>query len=260
MLNLSSAVRSNTLKLLRALPQQDVQQQASKILLYVRAGMASLSIGVQLTSLDAMEWLIENAGLQMVRNRGGWIDTLQTFKVMLLWNSGKSSGKDTATYDSWSGSTNATPIRKPESDNVVAKALRVLSLFLSAGLSQTRDLASIQAEDTRRNFPYTNFQQFMISQDQDSFVSVRLIMDSTTGGETSEYLDVEGRRRLFEESMRKLFKECLEREKKAGGSIGREASNCVKALEECRAKYQVINSEENLMETLKMEGIRLLKM
>jgi len=212
--------------------------------------MASLSVGVQLTSLDAMEWLIENAGLQVVKSRGGWMDTLQTFKVMLLWNSGKSSGKDTTTYDAWSGSTNTTSGRKPESDNVVAKALRVLSLFLSAGLSQTRDLAPIQAEDARRNFPYTNFQQFMISQDQDSFASVRLIMDSTGGG-SSEYLDVEGRRRLFEESMWKLFKECLEREKKAGGSVGREASSCAKVLEECRTKYQVVNSEENLMEFLR---------
>jgi len=195
----SLAVRSNTLKLFCALPQQDVEQCAATILLYVRAGMVSLAAGVQLSSLDAMEWLLENAALQVVSTWDGWVGTLETFEAVLRWN-----------FD-----------RTQDAANVAAKALRVLAIFLARGLTQTCDFASVEAEDARRGFPYTNFPQMMVSR------SVCLMAEFMEGFGS---LDVSSRRTIFEKSMPK-FKENLQRAKNEGGSVGREAAGCMKALE-----------------------------
>lgn len=258
LLDASPAARTQLMKLLRALPQQDVQQQAPQILLYVRAGMLSLATSIQLSALEAMEWLVVNAGLQLVSYGKGWLETLQTFSAMLRWDSVCSASldqKDASGASGWSGSTSATLNKTPEGVKVVAKALRVLALFLATGLTQTHDLAAVQVEQARRYFPYTHFSQLMISQESDSSTCLRL-MTEITDDNKSRYLDLGTRQKMFEEKHWQAFKKALENARKEGGTVGREASGCLQALKDCRSNYQVVNMQENLMDRLRGKGIR----
>jgi len=76
-------VRSQLLKLFRALPAAQVAPHVEKAVLYVCAGMTNLSRDVNADSLAVMEWLLEAAGPAVVAAPGGWVRPLKTFCAVL---------------------------------------------------------------------------------------------------------------------------------------------------------------------------------
>jgi pre-rRNA-processing protein IPI1 len=251
-LDTSPAVRRQLLKLLNALPADNVGLNAEQILLYIRAGMMHLSTGIQLGALDVLEWLLNTAGPQVVSAPGGWLKTLATFTILLRWNSDNMTahaGKVTDIASGWKSNTSATVGRSPEQINLVAKALRLLSVFLSVGLLETLDVSSLQAERARQNFPYTHFDQYMISQHSDPFGYLNLFGNSRDE-ESIAYGYTSERQKVFEEKYAQVFSTGLESAKKEGGNVGREASHCAKALEKCRSRYKVTEKKENLIARL----------
>ena len=241
-LDTSLAVRTQLLKLLNTLPADNVGQNAEQLLLYTRAGMTHLSTGIQLSALDVLEWLLITAGPQVVSAPGGWLKTLATFTILLRWNSESMTahtGMVNAVASGWKANTSATAGRSPEQINLVAKALRLLSVFFLAGLLETLDLAGLQAERARRNFPYTQLDQHMISQHPDPFGYLNLFGNSRDE-ESTAYGYASERQKVFEEKYAQVFSAGLDSAKKEGGNVGREASHCAKVLERCRSRYEVM--------------------
>ena len=254
-LDASPAVRTQLVKLLNALPEDDVKQNVEQLLLYIRAGMTHLSAGIQLSALDVLDWLLTTAGLQVVSAPGGWLKTLATFIILLRWNSDSvatNAGKVSAAASGWKANTSATAGRSPEQINLVAKTLRLLSIFLSVGLLETLDLAALRAERARRNFPYAYLDQYMISQYPDPFGFLNLFGGSRDE-ESMAYGSASERQKVFEEKYAHILSAGLESAKKEGGNVGREASHCSKALEMCRSRYRVVEKRENLMAKLRQE-------
>jgi pre-rRNA-processing protein IPI1 len=252
-LDTSPAVRTQLLKLLNTLPADNVGQNAEQLLLYTRAGMTHLSTGIQLNTLDVLEWLLSTAGPHVVAAPGGWLKTLATFAILLRWNSDSMTthaGKMTTRASGWKANASTTAGRSPEQINLVAKALRLLSVFFMAGLLETSDLAGLQAEQARRNFPYAHLDQHMISQHPDPFGYLSLFGNSQDE-EGTAYGFASERQKVFEEKYAQVFSAGLESAKKEGGNVGREASHCANVLEKCRSRYKVVEKRENLMARLK---------
>lgn len=251
-LDTSPAVRTQLLKLLNTLPADNVGQNVEQLLLYTRAGMTHLSTGIQLSALDVLEWLLRTSGPQVVSAPGGWLKTLDTFTTILRWNSDSMTahaGKVTNIASGWKANTSVTTGRSPEQINLVAKALHLLSVFFAIGLLETLNLAGLQADRSRRNFPYTHLDQYMISQHPDPFGYLNLFGNSRDE-ESIAYGYTSERQKVFEEKYAQVFSAGLESAKKEGGNVGREASHCAKELEKCRSRYKVTEKKENLMARL----------
>ena len=153
------------------------------------------------------------------------------------------AGKLSTVASGWKANTSATAGRSPEQINLVAKALRLLSVFFSVGLLETLDLAGSQAERARRNFPYTHLDQYMISQHSDPFGYLNLFGHSRDE-ESIAYGYASERQKVFEEKYAHIVSTGLESAKKEGGNVGREASHCAKVLERCRNRYEVMEKRE----------------
>lgn len=206
--------------------------------------MSSLASGIQLSALEAMEWLLDSASLQLVTTRDGWLGTLQTFRSLLRWDS---------------ESSNASTGNTVEQVKVTAKGLRVLALFLTAGLTQIHDVASVQAEQARRTFPFTNFSNLIISRDLDASASLRLMTASTADNDKTRHLNAGDRQTAFEDQHGKSLEKALKSAKREGGAIGREASSCLHALKLCRDNYLAVTVYENIMQRLRRKSLRRMR-
>ncbi len=157
----AGSVRTQLLKLFRALPSADVRPAASKILMYVRAGITNLSSAVRDDALGVLEWLLDVAGDELVASPGGWLKTLNGFGAMMGWVAAvqtntlsstgpnsvsfSSSGWSSAPKTSFSGSTTATLVRGPGGSGALSgssatrgasfvRQLATLTKFLDIGL------------------------------------------------------------------------------------------------------------------------------
>ena len=120
----SSGVRQQLLKMLPVLPNHDIQDHVSKLLPHIRAGMTHLSRDIRLSSVDVLSWLTGTAGTELVSCAGGWYKTLECFTAMLSWTSSE-IGKWSASKPSL-GDTRSS-----------ARIVTVLAEFLEAGLLDT---------------------------------------------------------------------------------------------------------------------------
>ncbi|KAF9887282.1 hypothetical protein FE257_010410 [Aspergillus nanangensis] len=90
-LDSSASVRTQLLKLLRALPPADIQDHVVQLLPYIRAGMTHLAADIRLSAVDILSWMVEVAGEQVVGCAGGWIKTLNCFLSLLGWHTEESA-------------------------------------------------------------------------------------------------------------------------------------------------------------------------
>lgn len=223
----------------------------------------ALAASVQMSALEAMEWLLDRAGLQVVSTGEGWAGTLVIFKALMKWESETSDGperKEVTGQRGWTETSSVMAGQTAAQVSVVAKALRVLSSFLTVGLTQIRDLAAIQAEHARHSFPYTHFIQLMMSDNLDDRASFFLKNSARILNVGAvEYIDTAQRQHVFESAMWKPLQGYLRRARDEGGSVGREASSCMDAVKECRKTYQVVNMYGNLMSKLRDIGFERLQ-
>ena len=87
MLDGSSSVRTQLLKLFQALRKEDIEDHVLKILPYMRAGMTHLSHGIRLTGVEFYFQLIKVWGQELVSVAGGWYQSVQCFATVLGWRS-----------------------------------------------------------------------------------------------------------------------------------------------------------------------------
>ena len=213
----SMSVRTQLLKLLRALPPAEVGPHVEKVLMYIRGGMTHLSIDIRTDTLNVLEWLLEIAGDQTVSCPGGWLKTLNSFGSMLGWNPSVGSAMGNKGWTSASKATLGTK-RGPEAQ---ARQIQVLAMFLQTGFKPEAPIPYnpmaywdniYRLPGTPNPFAYLNL--FGAPRDEDSEM----------------YPDRISRQRIFDTKWRAAISVGMESAKKEGGTIGRAAAALDRAL------------------------------
>ncbi|KAK0717100.1 Rix1 complex component [Lasiosphaeria miniovina] len=215
--DVSISVRAHLLRLFRVLPPSEVRPHVEKMLMYIRGGMTHLSADIRSDTLNAMEWLLDVAGDEVVSCPGGWLKTLNSFSSMLGWNPSVGSAMNSQGWTSGSKSTLGTK-KGPEAQ---ARQIQVLARFLQAGF-QPETVAPYNPKAywdniyrlpaTANPFAYLNL--FGAPRDEDNEM----------------YPDRISRQRVFDAKWRSSIVGGMEGAKKEGGTVGRAAALLDKAL------------------------------
>jgi pre-rRNA-processing protein IPI1 len=215
--DVSASVRTQLLKLFRALPPAEVAPHVEKVLMYIRGGMTHLSNDIRSDTLNIMEWLLEVAGDETVSCPGGWLKTLNSFSSMLGWNPNVGSALSNKGWTSASKATLGTK-KGPEAQ---ARQIQVLAKFLQTGFRPEAPIPYnpmaywdniYRLPATPNPFAYLNL--FGTPRDEDSEM----------------YADRISRQRIFDVKWRPAIAAGMEGAKKEGGIIGRAAATLDRAL------------------------------
>lgn len=224
--DISGAVRSQLLKLFRALPPAEVSGHAERAVMYVRAGMTHLSKDVNGDSLAVLEWLLDVAEDEIVSCPGGWVKPIKCFCAMLGWNITGSG--------SWSSASGMSLKAKDAQSQV--RQMTGLARFLRAGLKPDapapRDPSAywVQlARVPRTPNPFAYLNLFGQKRDED-------------GG---MYSDRESRQRVFQKRFLDIVSQRVDRLKKEGGAVGRAAAAVDQVLREGMEDYEPLDALES---------------
>lgn len=207
----SASVRTQLLKLLRALLPAEVGPHAEKILMYIRGGMTHLSADIRSDTLNVLDWLLEVAGDETVSCPGGWLKTLNSFSSMLGWNPSVGSAMSSKGWTSASKATLGTK-KGPEAQ---ARQIQLLAKFLQTGFRPEAPIPYTPAAywDNIYRFP----------QAPSPFAYLNLF--GTPRDEDGEmYPDRISRLRVFDAKWRAAISAGVEGAKKEGGTVGRAAA------------------------------------
>ncbi|KAF1809164.1 pre-rRNA-processing protein ipi1 [Eremomyces bilateralis CBS 781.70] len=237
-LDRSSSVRAQLLRLLHALPVPDLRSHCETtkchILLLVRAGMSHITLDVRLSSVDIFDWLVEAAGDVVVSAPGGWIKTLNHLLTLLKWDMDPKTGNF--------ASKGAMVNRSESESKFVTKVLGALNKFLKAGFL---DDSARRADECLREkqvwFPLHNAQQFMIQQGPNPFGYLNLF-GPVMNEDSAQYTERDDRRAVFARTVQRPIELGVALTKKAGGEIGRAAATLENTLKVGMADYNKINS------------------
>jgi pre-rRNA-processing protein IPI1 len=217
----SSSVRIQLLKLFRSLPPGEIEDRVIDMLPYVRAGMTHLAAEIRLFAVDVLCWLLEDAGSEVVSCAGGWYKTLNCFLTILGWS----------TQDAMKWSSNRASFGKSGSEGKpMARALQALAEFVHAGIGQ-RSVGASQIGDAplQGSFPICYNHQHQLPQKSNAFGYLNLFgMPKDDATEMLE--DREDRQRVFDKSFRASVEMGLEAARMEGGDVGRAAAALTKAL------------------------------
>lgn len=224
----SSKVRQQLLKLLQCLPREDVRGHTDMLLLYLHAAMTTLHSGVRAYSLEIFKWLIDCAGRDVVSCAGGWIKTLTCFQGLLGWQS------PTEQQNGWS--SHQMPNARPEADRKTTKRqLVALTKFLEVGLGCSRQDLSANGH-AKMFFPLRNSQQHILPRRSNTFTHLDLY-DTTQDDESQIIEDVADRRRVFVEKFATPFQQGIANAIKEGGELGRTTASLRKVIQDGMAAY-----------------------
>lgn len=211
----NAGVRSQLLKLLQAIPSSDVQDQVTKLLPHVRAGMTHLSRDIRLSAVDVLGWLIASASHELISCAGGWFTTLECFTTMLGWRS--------AEISKWTVSKPA--LGEPKS---TTKIITALAEFLEAGLLEPNAKENINIR--AKSFPCWDIEQHQNPTKSNAYAYLNLF--GGTRDEKSQMLeDRDDRLRVYNEHFRTLIEAGAGIGKKEGGEIGRATGLLSKVLD-----------------------------
>ncbi|KAL2020968.1 hypothetical protein VTK56DRAFT_7742 [Thermocarpiscus australiensis] len=213
----SALVRTQLLKLFRALPPSGIGPHAEKILMYIRGAMTHLSNDIRTDALNVLEWLLEVAGDETVSCPGGWLKTLNSFSSMLGWNPSVGSAMSSKGWTSAPKATLGTK-KGPEAQ---ARQLQVLAKFLQAGF-RPESPVSYNPQAYWDNIyrlpgmpnPFAYLNLFGTPRDEDSEI----------------YPDRMSRQRVFDAKWRAVITAGMSDAKKEGGTVGRAAATLDRAL------------------------------
>jgi pre-rRNA-processing protein IPI1 len=217
----SSGVRAQLLKLFRSLPPGEVEDHVADVLPYVRAGMTHLAADIRLSAVDVLCWLLEDSGSEVVACAGGWYKTLNCFLTMLGWS----------TQDALKWSSNRASFGKSGSEGrPMARTLLALADFIHAGISQpSAEVVKPRDATLHSNFPMWYSDQHQVPQKSNAFGYLNLF-GMPKDDETEMLEDCEDRRRVFDKTFRTSVEMGLEAARREGGDVGRAASALAKAL------------------------------
>jgi pre-rRNA-processing protein IPI1 len=219
----SGSVRTQTLKLLQALPSEEVRDHVSDVLPYIRAGMTHLAADIRASAVNVLSWLLDIAGEELVSCAGGWVKTLNCFVTTLGWH----------TYDSGKWSSNRATLGKPGVDGkAMSRNLLVLAEFLQIGIGLSHHM---HTPDNRENenstFPLWHMDQHMIPAKSNAYDYLNLF-GAPRDDDDLMMEDREDRLRVFDIRFRLLITMGLDISKKEGGEIGRAAAVVAKVLKD----------------------------
>jgi pre-rRNA-processing protein IPI1 len=217
----SSSVRAQLLKLFRSLPPGEVEDHVADILPYVRAGMTHLAADIRLSAVDVLCWLLEDSSSEVVSCTGGWYKTLNCFLTILGWS----------TQDALKWSSNRASFGKSGSEGrPMTRILQALAEFVHAGIGQ-RSAEAVKAGDAtlHSNFPMWHSGQHQVSQKSNAFGYLNLF-GMPKDDETEMLEDCEDRRRVFDKTFKTSVEMGLEAARREGGDVGRAAAVLTKAL------------------------------
>lgn len=221
----NSQVRQQLLKLLAALPRNDLGN-VDKLLLYVRAGMTHMSADIKASSLDAMDWLLSAQGDAVVSCAGGWVKILRTFQSLLAWHDeSTAAGKN----GNWSATKPATNLG---SNKLLVHQLSTLARFLTIGLARP-DAAAERAAATQRAadmFPLWHTDAHSMPKKSNPYAYLNLF-GAPRDVESEMYEDTEERCGVFLDlGMDEIFAKGAAAAKREAGEVGRAAAMVEKAL------------------------------
>lgn len=233
-LDASNNVRTQLLKLLRALPAADVEDHVAQLLPYVRAGMTHLAADVRVSAVEVLSWLVDVAGAQVVSCAGGWIKTMNCFLSVLGWHTEESS--------KWS-STRASFGKAGTQGKPMLKVLSALAEFLDAGIGKPDEDEAMDDDDDNNDnspdsgnwaFPLCHTEQHMIPTTSVPYAYLNLF-GKPRDEEGEMYETREDRYRVFANRFMKAVERGLENARKEGGELGRASSGASKVLREAVA-------------------------
>lgn len=220
----SSTVRSQVLKLLKVLPIAQLGSLEQTVL-YTRAGLTHLSSDIRLMALDVLDWLIHTTGEAVVSQAGGWVKTLRTFQNLLSWQGTTASG--TIQNGNWSATKTTTNLG---SNKLLVHQLTTLARFMTAGLSRTPPDFKSEAWRTAALFPLWHADAHRIPKKSNPYGYLNLF-GAPRDLESEVYDDAEERMNVFVDlNLYGAFQFGVQEAKREGGEIGRAASAVVKAL------------------------------
>jgi len=231
-LDASNGVRTQLLKLLRALPARDIEDHVSQMLPYIRAGMTHLAVDIRVSAVEVLAWLVEVAGGEVVSCAGGWIKTLNCFLSVLGWH----------TEESARWSANRASFGKAGSQGkAMIKVLGALGEFLDAGLGDVDGYLNIDEgvdvsseSEGAWGFPLCQTEQHMIPGASVPYAYLNLF-GQPRDEEGEMYETREDRYRVFANRFMPAMQRGLENARKEGGEIGRASSGASKVLKEAVA-------------------------
>ncbi|CAG8085168.1 unnamed protein product [Penicillium olsonii] len=225
-LDASANVRTQLLKLLKTLPEGDVEDHVGQLLPYVRAGMTHLAADIRSSAVDILSWMVEAAGESTVSCAGGWIKTLNCFLSVLGWHTDESAR--------WS-SSRASFGKAGSQGKPMVKTLGALSEFLEAGIGKPA-VKDVEMSDDETSWPYPLCQteHHMISESSTPFAYLNL-SGQPRDEEGEMYETREDRFRVFSSRFHSAMERGLKSAREEGGELGRASSSVTKVLKEAIA-------------------------
>lgn len=220
----TTSVRSNLLKLLALLPTSSIAPRTESALLYIRAGLTHLAADIRNDSLSALEWLLEAVGEEVVSCPGGWVKTLNAFMGMMGWGLGNNNGA----AGKWSSAPKATFGKGGKS---FPRQVLVLAQFLKVGLRNPDSMGIDGATGNGRGskFPYWDTESNAIPNRSGAFAYLNLF-GAVRDEEGEMYTEREARQRVFARMFQASVEKGMENAKKEGGELGRAAAVLGKVL------------------------------
>lgn len=217
MLDGSSGVRNQLLKLFQALSTEDIRDHVPKILPYMRAGMTHLSRDIRTSAIEFLSFLVKAAGGELVSCPGGWRQTLECFTTVLGWRS-NDVGNWSSNKASFGGDVKST-----------ARIMQVLSEFLQAGLG-VDETASVGMNSLAANFPLWHVESLMVPVKSNAYAYLHLF-GSQADDESQILDDREERLQNFMNYFQSPIMAGIDAAKKEGGELGRASGLLVKTIE-----------------------------
>jgi pre-rRNA-processing protein IPI1 len=240
----SNSVRTQLLKFLRALPKPEIEDHAAQLLPYIRAGMTHLAADIRVSAVEALSWLVDVAGSELVSCAGGWIKTLNCFLSLLGWHTEESSkfGVNRSSFSKLGGTNGGRPM---------VKALQTLAEFLHAGIGTeaSTEHKGGGGDDKKKQdneeeqvdvflssgwiFPLDKAPQHMIPSRANPYAYLNLF-GQPRDAEGDMYDTQEDRYRVFSGSFAAAIERGVENARKEGGEVGRASAAVSKVLREAR--------------------------
>ncbi|KAB8227870.1 rRNA processing protein [Aspergillus alliaceus] len=230
-LDANTGVRTQLLKLFRALPPSDIQDHVPQLLPYIRAGMTHLAADIRVSAVETLSWLLSAAGTEVVSSAGGWIKTLNCFLSVLGWHTEESA--------KWSASR-ASFGKSGAKGLPMMKVMTVLAEFLDAGIGAPAeeksgvDMLGSNAGVLGWEFPLCSTGVHMIPDTAAPYAYLNLF-GQPRDEEGEMYETWEDRYRVFANRFLPAIQRGLENARQEGGELGRASSGASKVLKEAVA-------------------------
>jgi pre-rRNA-processing protein IPI1 len=216
----SSGVRNQLLRVFQVLPEGEVADHASEVLPYTRAGMTHLAADIRMSAVSVLSWLTRVAGSEVVSCPGGWYRTLDCFMTVLGWN-GEGEAK-------WASNKPMFAKSAVEGKPLI-RNMQVLAEFITAGLDDGMDVGNITGVHRRSSFPLWDIKHHYLPEKSNAYAYLSLFgMPKDDDNAMMEAR--EDRLRVFDERFRTAVELNLDSAKSEGGELGRAAALVTKAL------------------------------